>query len=107
MSSSKASISLVIETLYAVAGDPDRWEQVIDALDVPPEHADPRAADEGVRMVRAAAVRGDQGRVGVIVIGTGGGATAANAAGEAVFSKRLGVIESRGLKFLNPVNHEA
>lgn len=109
MSKSKASISLVIETLYAVAGDPDRWEQVIEALDVPPEPADLRVADEGARLVRAAAIRAEptQGRVGVIVIGTGGGAVAANPAGEFLFSKRLGAIESRGLRFLDPVNHEA
>ena len=32
---SKANVSLVIETMYAVAADPERWEEVIEALDVP------------------------------------------------------------------------
>lgn len=108
MSTPKASIALVIETLYAVAADPDRWEQVIEALDAPPVVADDQTAAEGARLVRAAAARdAGQSRVGVILVGAGGGAVAANSAGEAVFSRRLGVVEARGLKFLNPVNHEA
>lgn len=107
MSTPRASVSLVIETLYAVAADPERWEQMVEALGLAPEEGDERLAEEGARLVRAARNPASQTRVGVIVVGASGGATAANPAGEAVFARRLGAIESRGLKFLNASNHEA
>lgn len=107
MSTPRASVSLVIETLYAVAADPDRWEQMVEALGLAPEDGDPRLAEEGARLVRAARNPAAQTPVGVIVVGPAGGAIAANPAGEAVFARRLGGIETRGLKFLNASNHEA
>uniref|UniRef100_UPI002869EDB1 LuxR C-terminal-related transcriptional regulator n=1 Tax=Phenylobacterium sp. TaxID=1871053 RepID=UPI002869EDB1 len=103
----KASMSLVIEAMYAVAADPQRWEQMVEALDLDVGVGDPALSQEGARLVRAAAARPDGGHVGVILVSRGGGVIAGNPAGEAVFLHRLGVIEARGLRFLNPSNHEA
>jgi pimeloyl-ACP methyl ester carboxylesterase/DNA-binding CsgD family transcriptional regulator len=103
MSGSKASVSLVIETLYAAAADPERWDQMVEALGGAPD-----ATEEGVRPGRALALApASRTSVGVIVVGAGGGAVAANPAAEAVFARRLGVIEARGLKFLDASDHEA
>jgi DNA-binding CsgD family transcriptional regulator/pimeloyl-ACP methyl ester carboxylesterase len=108
MSGSKASVSLVIETLYAVAADPERWEQMVEALGGASGEADPPAAEEGMRHVRAVGLApAQQASVGVIVVGMGGGVVAANPAGRAVFARRLGAIDARGLKFLDASNHEA
>lgn len=108
-SQTKANVSLVIETLYAVAGQPDLWDQIVDALDGAPADMSPEAED-AARIARVAAERTDAagpGQAGVILIGPNGGAIACNAAGEAVFHQRLGLIEAQGLKFFNPANHEA
>jgi DNA-binding CsgD family transcriptional regulator/pimeloyl-ACP methyl ester carboxylesterase len=105
---SKANVSLVIETMYAVAADPERWEEVIEALDVPAQDGEAPAGTEGVTsLARAAAGAGDRADVGVIVVSGAGGAVACNPAGESLFQHRLGRIEARGLSFLNPSNHEA
>jgi len=110
---SKANISLVVEALYAVAAEPDRWEQLVEALggasadgaeqaqvqvegaariaDLVPERADPAAAAQ----------------TGVVLIGPSGGAIAWSAGGAAAFQQRLGRVEARGLRFFNPANHEA
>lgn len=108
-SQTKANVSLVIEALYAVASQPERWDQVVDALDGAPAEAAPED-EQAAGLVRLAAEHSDgQGfaGAGVILIGPGGGAVAANPAGEAVFQQRLGLIEAQGLKFFNPANHEA
>lgn len=105
---SKANVSLVIETMYAIAADPERWEEVIAALDVPAQDDEPPQGTEGVTsLARAAAGGGDRADVGVIVVSGAGGAVACNPAGESLFQHRLGRIEARGLSFLNPSNHEA
>lgn len=105
---SKANVSLVIETLYAVAADPERWEEVIEALDVPAQDGETPQGTEGMTsLARAAAGGGDRADVGVIVVSGSGGAVACNLAGESLFKHRLGRIEARGLAFLNPSNHEA
>lgn len=105
---SKANIALVIETMYAVAADPERWEEVIAALDVPAQEGEPLQETRGMAsLARAAAGGGDRADVGVIVVSGAGGAVACNPAGESLFKHRLGRIEARGLSFLNPSNHEA
>ena len=105
---SKANISIVIETIYAVAADPERWEEVIEALDVPAQDGEASPTTEGMTsLARAAAGGGERADVGVIVVSGAGGAVACNPAGESLFLHRLGRIEARGLSFLNPSNHEA
>lgn len=105
---SKANVSLVIETMYAVAADPERWEEVIEALDVPAQDGEaPLRTDGMTNLARAAAGGGERADVGVIVVAGSGGAAACNPAGERLFKHRLGHIEARGLSFLNPSNHEA
>ena len=102
---SKANVALVIETMYAVAADPERWEQVIEALDVPAQ--DEQETQGVASLARAAAGGGERADVGLIVVSGAGGAGACNPAGESLFRLRLGRIEARGLAFLNPSNHEA
>jgi pimeloyl-ACP methyl ester carboxylesterase/DNA-binding CsgD family transcriptional regulator len=107
-SKSKANVSLVIETMYAVAAHPDRWDQIIDALDGAPADG-PSRTEDAARLARLAIDRPEAapGQVGVVLIGVGGGVAAWNAAGEAVFHLRLGTVEAHGLTFFNPSNHEA
>jgi DNA-binding CsgD family transcriptional regulator/PAS domain-containing protein len=107
-SRSKANVALVIETMYAVAAHPDRWDQIIDALDGAPADAPHRALDAS-RLARLAVDRPEPmvGQVGVVLISAGGGVAAWNPAGEAVFHLRLGAVEAQGLTFFNPSNHEA
>ena len=97
----KSGVSTVIEALYAVAADPDRWEQVVEAL-AGPEPGE--AAETGVRTAVAA---GGGEQVGVLVVGAGGGAVACDLAGRGAFERRLGTFEARGLRFADPANHEA
>lgn len=104
----RADVSVVIETMYAIAANPDRWEEVIDALGEAVDGPGDRAAAAG--LVRAAA-QPDRGaaspQVGVVLISAAGGVVSANAAGEAVVARRLGVLEAQGLRFFDPSNHEA
>lgn len=102
----KADVSTVIEAIYAIAAEPDRWEQIVQALDAFPADAPPEALS-AARLVVLAAERGEATQVGVVLINAAGGVSAWNAAGEAAFHQRLGVIESHGLRFFNPANHEA
>ena len=102
-SQAKANVALVIEAVYALAAYPDRWDQLIDAMagdGAPPATTLPPA--EG-----AARAPSPPGQMGVVLIGPRGGVAAWNAAGEAVFHQRLGVIEAGGMTFFNPSNHEA
>lgn len=107
-SKAKANVSLVIETMYAVAAHPDRWDQIIDALDGASADA-PHQELDAARLVRLAVDRPEPvvGQVGVVMISAGGGVVAWNGAGEAVFHQRLGAIEAQGVTFFNPSNHEA
>jgi pimeloyl-ACP methyl ester carboxylesterase/DNA-binding CsgD family transcriptional regulator len=107
-SKAKANVALVIETMYAVAAHPDRWDQIIDALDGAPADAPHRALDAS-RLARLAVDRPEPmvGQVGVVMISAAGGVVAWNGAGEAVFHQRLGAIEAHGVAFFNPSNHEA
>lgn len=107
-SKAKANVALVIETMYAVAANPDRWDQIIDALDGAPADA-PHQELDAARMARLAIDRPEPaaGQVGVVIISAAGGVAAWNSAGEAVFHQRLGAIEARGVAFFNPSNHEA
>lgn len=101
----QANVAFVIETLYAIAADPDRWEEVIDALgEAPP---DPVAEAVVAGAVRAAAQPAASPQVGVLLLSPTGGVVASNAAGEAVFQQRLGLMEAQGLRFFDPSNHEA
>jgi len=103
--SSKSQAALALETIYAIAAQPDRWDQIVDLL------AEPVAEDPAVSglagLVSVSPLAPGGGAVGVLLVGAGGGACAWNAAGEAVFHQRLGVIAARGLSFFNPSNHEA
>jgi len=98
-----------VEALYTVAAEPDRWDQLVDALGgeagapSPLEEAGSRIAELAIR--RAAPAPANP--AGVILIGPGGGAVGWNSDGEAVFRQRLGLIEAQGLRFFNPSNHEA
>jgi pimeloyl-ACP methyl ester carboxylesterase/DNA-binding CsgD family transcriptional regulator len=107
-SKAKANVALVIETMYAVAAHPERWDQIIDALDGAPADAPHQEAD-AARLARLAVDRPEPvvGQVGVVMISATGAVAAWNPAGEAVFHQRLGAIEARGLAFFNPSNHEA
>lgn len=107
-SKAKANVSLVIETMYAVAAHPDRWDQIIDALDGAPADA-PHQALDAARLARLAVDRPEPivGQVGVVMLAAGGGLAAWNGAGEAVFHQRLGAIAAHGVTFFNPSNHEA
>jgi pimeloyl-ACP methyl ester carboxylesterase/DNA-binding CsgD family transcriptional regulator len=107
-SKAKANVALVIETMYAVAAHPERWDQIVDALDGAPVEAPHQQAD-AARLARLAVDRPEPapGQVGVVLIAAGGGVVAWNGAGEAVFHQRLGAIEAHGLAFFNPSNHEA
>ena len=104
----KANVALVIETMYAVAAHPERWDQIIDALDGAPADA-PHQELDAARLARLAVDRPEPaaGQVGVVMIAAGGGVVAWNPAGEAVFHQRLGAIEAHGVTFFNPSNHEA
>ncbi len=104
---SKANISLVVEALYAVAAEPDRWDQLVEALGG--ASADSAAqAQAAVRIAGlASAEPAAATQAGVVLIGAGGGAIAWNAGGAAAFQQRLGMVEARGLRFFNPANHEA
>ena len=103
----KANVSFVIETLYAVASQPERWDQIVDALDGATAEAEP-GVEQAARLARLAhRPEAAAAKAGVILIGPSGGAIAANADGEAVFHQRLGLIQAQGLKFFNPANHEA
>jgi pimeloyl-ACP methyl ester carboxylesterase/DNA-binding CsgD family transcriptional regulator len=104
----KANVALVIETMYVVAAHPERWDQIIEALDGAPSDA-PHQELDAARLARLAVDRPEPavGQVGVVMISAGGGMVAWNAAGEAVFHQRLGAIEAHGVAFFNPSNHEA
>lgn len=101
----KANVSFVIETMYAIAANPDRWEEVIDALGEAP--AEPVAEEAVAGVVRAAAQPASGQQVGVVLVSPSGGVVSCNAAGEAVFQQRFGLIEAQGLRFFDPSNHEA
>ncbi len=101
-SQAKANVALVIEAVYAVAAHPDRWDQLIDAM-----AGDGAAAATMLSADAAGRAAPPPGQMGVVRIGARGGVAAWNAAGEAVFHQRLGVIEAGGLTFFNPSNHEA
>jgi DNA-binding CsgD family transcriptional regulator len=101
MPQDKSGVSTVIEALYAVAADPDQWEQVVEAL---AGSESGQAAEPGVRPAGAAS-GGEQ--VGVLVVGAGGGVLACDLAGRGAFERRLGTLEARGLRFADPANHEA
>lgn len=107
MAAPKADIAHLIETLYAVAAQPDRWEEIISAVDgaadAPPEATAMLARLPGLE--EASGISPPE--LGVVLLGPSGAVVGANPAGEAVFRHRLGVIESRGLTFFNPANHEA
>ncbi|WP_309645434.1 alpha/beta fold hydrolase [Phenylobacterium sp.] len=108
VSQSKANISLVVEALYAIAAEPDRWDQIVEALGG--ASLDGAAKAEGAaRLAGFASGRAEPApaQAGVILIGPSGGAVAWNAGGAAVFQQRLGLIEARGLRFFNATNHEA
>ena len=91
---------MAIETLYVIAAEPDRWDQVVDML-----AGDPAAAAAALAAAPVTAAGG--GAVGVLLVAPAGAACGWNAAGEAIFHQRLGVIAARGLSFFNPSNHEA
>jgi len=102
----RANVSFVVETMYAIAANPDRWEEVIDALgEAPGEPVDEAAVAGAVLAAQASEAVGPQ--VGVVLVSPSGGVTSCNAAGEAVFQQRLGLLEAQGLRFFDPSNHEA
>lgn len=107
----KANVSLVVEALYAVAAEPDRWDQLVDALGGASvdsaEQAQIQAEAAAVGLVPERAHPAAAAQAGVVLIGPGGGAIAWNAGGAAAFQQRLGLVEAHGLRFFSPANHEA
>lgn len=107
MAAPKADIAQLIETLYVVAAHPERWQEVVAAADAaadaPPETTAILSQLRGLEDEQAPV----QPELGVILLSASGDVVGWNEAGEAVFRDRLGVIETRGLKFFNPANHEA
>jgi pimeloyl-ACP methyl ester carboxylesterase/DNA-binding CsgD family transcriptional regulator len=83
-----------ISFLLGWARTPERWKELLEA------------ADAG-QAPQAETAAPPEGQIGVALIGRGGEVAAANPAGWAVCEQRLGLIASRGEKFLSPANHEA
>lgn len=103
----KADAAQLIETIYAVAARPERWEEIIAAVG-----AAPRAAPEAdAALANLQALEDDapgaKPSLGIILLSATGGVVGWNTAGEQLFRERLGVVESRGMRFFNPSNHEA
>lgn len=114
--------SLVIETMYQVAADPEAWEQLIDVLEEggPFEEPTPeiirdlarsediarlvgRSDDEGAGSLRRA-----RSHIGWVLLSGRGKITAANAAAHAVMGEGLGRLEiGRTPLFLDPDNTDA
>lgn len=119
--SRRATASLVIEAMYRVAGDPERWEELIHALspdddleDIPAADVRDLAASEDIaRLVRAPGEgpgATTQGRtdIGWALLSTRGRVSAANTAAHAVMVRGLGLM-TPGLppRFDDPANAEA
>ncbi len=119
--SRRANASLVIEAMYRVAGDPERWEQLIHALspdddleDLPASDVRDLAISEDIaRLVRAPGEGPEarsQGRtdIGWAILSARGRVSAANAAAHAVMIRGLGLL-TPGLppRFDDPANSEA
>ena len=103
----KADAAQLIETIYAVAARPERWEEIIAAVGAAPE----AAPETGSVLVSFRSLEdgalGAKASLGVILLSPAGGVVGWNGPGAALFRDRLGVVESRGLRFFNPSNHEA
>lgn len=103
----KADAAQLIETIYAVAARPERWEEIITAVGAaPPAGPEADAALANLRGLEEAPL-GSKPALGVILLSPTGEVVGWNSAGEALFRDRLGVVESRGMRFFNPSNHEA
>ncbi len=92
--------------MYAVAANPDRWDEIIDALDDAPAEAG-ASADALARIAQTAARPAGGTRVGVMLIGADGAVGACNPAAEAVYEQRLAAHEVNGRRVLDPTNSEA
>lgn len=103
----KADAAQLIETIYAVAARPERWEEIIAAVGAAPE--DVPETDAALANLRGLedVSGGAKPSLGVILLSPTGGVVGWNSAGESLFRDRLGVVESRGMRFFNPSNHEA
>jgi hypothetical protein len=119
--SRRANASLVIEAMYRVAGDPERWEQLIhalspeeDAQDIPATDVRNLALSEDIaRLVRVPgegpqSLRAGRNDIGWAMLSARERVTAANAAAHAVMIRGLGVL-TPGLvpRFDDPANAEA
>lgn len=84
-----------VSFLLGWAQTPERWRELLNAVEQgqAPEVETPESPGDG--------------QIGVALFGRGGALAAANVAGRAVCEQRLGLIESRGQRFLSPANHEA
>ena len=103
----KADAAQLIETIYAVAARPERWEEIIAAVGAAPEAVpEDHSALVNFRSLEDAALAAKPS-LGVILLSPSGGVVGWNGSGEALFRDRLGVVESRGMRFFNPSNHEA
>ena len=103
----KADAAQLIETIYAVAARPERWEEIIAAVGAAPEAVpEAHSALVNFRSLEDAALAAKPS-LGVILLSPSGGVVGWNGSGEALFRDRLGVVESRGMRFFNPSNHEA
>ncbi|MDO8902129.1 MAG: alpha/beta fold hydrolase [Phenylobacterium sp.] len=103
----KADVAQLIETIYAVAARPERWEEIISAVGA--AAAAGPAAGAALSHLPGLDDVGPETKpaLGVILLSPAGGVVGWNSVGEAMFRDRLGVVESRGLRFFNPSNHEA
>jgi pimeloyl-ACP methyl ester carboxylesterase/DNA-binding CsgD family transcriptional regulator len=115
-----ADFALVVEAMYQVAADPDRWEQLIDALgEAPARDEAPASAVRGLanseqiaRLVR----RADEGQtqaaarpdMGWVVLSSRGRVAAANDAAHAIMAAGLGGLKiGAEPRFTDPSNDEA
>ena len=98
----KADAAQLIETIYAVAARPERWEEIIAAVGAAPEAVpEAHSALVNFRSLEDAALAAKPS-LGVILLSPSGGVVGWNGSGEALFRDRLGVVESRGMRFFNP-----
>lgn len=114
-----AHIALVIEAMYQVAADPDRWDQLIEALEeAPPRDVAPPSAVRGLaqseqiaRLVQGAdeprpAVRAPD--IGWAVLSARRRVSAANPAAQSVMARGLGELRlGAEPRFHDPGNDEA
>jgi pimeloyl-ACP methyl ester carboxylesterase/DNA-binding CsgD family transcriptional regulator len=115
-----ADFALVIEAMYQVAADPDRWEQLIEALgEAPARDEAPASAVRGLansEQIARLVSRADEGQpqaasgptMGWVVLSSRRKVAAANDAAHAIMATGLGELKTGAEpRFRDPSNDEA